>query len=455
MRILVCIASYGVKNQHYLEYILENYRKISFDTELVVVSDHPRQLGKDVEVKVGLPNRNPHSLPFEHKRIFFNKADEFDLYIYSEDDILITENNIKNFLKLTNILPIDTISGFIRYEVDFYENKYCPDVITYYNWVINSVEKHGNELFAQFGNQHSAAYILTKKQLQNAINSSGYLVGPHKGDYDLECSAATDPYTQCGFRRLLCISRLEEIMIHHLSNSYIGIKGIGFEEVKKQVDVLIKSYSKGKKEGSLFSTRKGVNIRHWDKQFYEEPDRDILKILKGPNKEVLSIGAGYGGLEKAVKRLGHHVIAVPIDNLMAASLQYRGIDVTEPNFNSAFKQLKNSRFDCIILSNVLQHIKNPENLIDSVLALVKKNAILIVKIHNFNFWHWKSFRPINFDDSYLNCIDPKEIKEWLEERGFNVSIMPQGSDRVECLFNLVGPLMSSLIARSFVLAARK
>lgn len=196
MRVLVCVASYGVKNQLYLESILEGYRKISFNTKIIIVSDRPRQLGDDVEVKVGLPNRNPYSLPFAHKNVFFEKAEEFDLFIYSEDDIFISENNIKTFLELTSILPSDTISGFLRFEVDSYGKKFCPDAFSYFSWALNSVEQHGNELFAKFKNEHSAAYMLTRSQLHTAIKSGGYLVEPHEGDYDIRESAASDPYTQ-------------------------------------------------------------------------------------------------------------------------------------------------------------------------------------------------------------------------------------------------------------------
>jgi 2-polyprenyl-3-methyl-5-hydroxy-6-metoxy-1,4-benzoquinol methylase len=212
---------------------------------------------------------------------------------------------------------------------------------------------------------------------------------------------------------------------------------------------------RGKREVSLFTTRKNVSIRHWDKQFYEEPDNDIIRVLQGPNKRVLSIGAGYGGLEEEIKRFGHYVIAIPIDNLMAASLQHRGIEVTDPNFGLAFKQLEKSSFDCVILSNVLQHLDHPENLIDSVQQLIKKEAKIIVKIHNYSFFRWKSFRSLNFVDSNLNCIDIKEINRWFKKRMFNVAIKPQGSEKVECLFRLVGPITSSYLARSFVIVASK
>lgn len=454
-RILVCIASYGLKNTVYLEKVINEYRRMPFDVEIVVVSDRYKQLGTDVKVKVGLPSRDPHSLPFAHKKIFSEKADEYDLFIYSEDDIFISEVNINTFLKQTGILPADCIPGFFRFEVDAYGKRFCPDVFGRFHWIRDSVEKHGGEIFARFGNDHSAAYMLTRQQLKKAIDSGGYLVLPHEGDYDLECSAATDPYTQCGFRRLLCISLLSDILIHHTPNVYIGRKGIGLDELQKQIEALSLTKDIDIDTGELFPPRKKISFRYWDKEFYEDSDRDILEALTGPNRRVLSIGAGFGGLEADLKRFGHHVVAIPVDEVIAASLKHRNIEVLKSNFEIAYQKLGNTIYDCVILSNTLQHMKSPEILLNRLTQFLGPKGSIIVKIPNFNFFRWKLHRPKSYEDSQLNCLDAKRLARWFEKHCFKVSITPQGTEKVDCLFRTVGPIMSSHIARSFVLVASK
>jgi hypothetical protein len=83
----------------------------------VVLSNIPKEFGPHVEVIVGLPTKGPWSLPFGHKKIFTERLEDYDLFIYSEDDTLITWKNIESFLQLTKVLPGSDISGFLRYEL--------------------------------------------------------------------------------------------------------------------------------------------------------------------------------------------------------------------------------------------------------------------------------------------------------------------------------------------------
>src|SRR5687767_12528184 len=67
LRILVAIAGYGEKNRRFLEQTIRTYRSLPFETNVVVLSEAPKDLGADVEVVVGLPTRDPWSLGFAHK----------------------------------------------------------------------------------------------------------------------------------------------------------------------------------------------------------------------------------------------------------------------------------------------------------------------------------------------------------------------------------------------------
>src|SRR5262245_51309409 len=53
LRLLVAISSYGEKNLHFLEKLIENYRKMAMAVDVVVVSNAPKDLGPDVNVVVG------------------------------------------------------------------------------------------------------------------------------------------------------------------------------------------------------------------------------------------------------------------------------------------------------------------------------------------------------------------------------------------------------------------
>src|SRR5687768_12101494 len=101
MKILVAIANYGTKNDRYLSRVLSEYRSMPYDLNLVALSNLKKDLGADVEVVVGVPQKNPWSMPFSHRRIFAERQDAYDLFLYSEDDMLVTERNIAAFMQAT------------------------------------------------------------------------------------------------------------------------------------------------------------------------------------------------------------------------------------------------------------------------------------------------------------------------------------------------------------------
>jgi len=118
VRLLVVIASYGKSNIKFLRQIIDRYQAMPMHVDVVVVSEAAKDLGSGVEVVVGLPSKNPWSLPFAHKPIFARRVDGYDLFAYSEDDIGVGEGNIQAFLRLTPQLKPSEIAGFLRYEVD-------------------------------------------------------------------------------------------------------------------------------------------------------------------------------------------------------------------------------------------------------------------------------------------------------------------------------------------------
>src|SRR5215831_15402082 len=164
MKILAAIANYGTKNDAYLVRVLSEYQSMSYQTDIVVLSNVSKDLGPGVEVIRELPNKNPHSLPFAHKRVFGERRDAYDLFIYTEDDILITERNIEAFLRVTSILPPDELAGFFRWEQYPDGKRYYPDAHAFYRWMPESVKTIGDHTFARFTNDHSGCYALTRSQ---------------------------------------------------------------------------------------------------------------------------------------------------------------------------------------------------------------------------------------------------------------------------------------------------
>ena len=82
--------------------------------------------------------------------------------------------------------------------------------------------------------------MLTQNQLRRAINSGGFLVGPHQWKYHLPETAATDPYTQCGFTKVIPISHFDDFTVHHLPNKYVGKYGVDGPDLRAQLDTMLR-----------------------------------------------------------------------------------------------------------------------------------------------------------------------------------------------------------------------
>ena len=260
-QLLVVIASYGTNQDKYLEQLVQEYRKMSYIVHIVVVSNVAKAVPEGVELAIGLPTRDPWSLPFAHKKVMADRVNDYDLFIYSENDTMVSERNIEAFLRVSKTLPATDIPGFLRYEKGPRGLRNFINLHGHYHWDPCSPCEHGPYTFAFLTNEHSACYLVTRKQLQHAIDSGGFLVPPHQGKYDLACTASTDPYTRCGFRKLICISHLDDFLVHHLPDKYTGADfNASGQAFQKQLDVLLTIAKNGKRPTALLRERRNSRL---------------------------------------------------------------------------------------------------------------------------------------------------------------------------------------------------
>jgi 2-polyprenyl-3-methyl-5-hydroxy-6-metoxy-1,4-benzoquinol methylase len=426
MKILVAIASYGTRNERYLSRVLEEYRSMPYTVDIVVLSNLQKELGPDVEVKVGLPIKNPWSLPFGHKQLFADRLNSYDLFIYSEDDILYEKKNIDAFMRVSAVLPEDEIPGFLLYESAPDGTRNFPQAHGRFHWDPFSVRQRGREMFASFTNEHSACYAITQDQLRRAIASGGFLVPPHEGKYDMLCSAATDPYTQCGMRNVLCLSAIDDFMLHHLPDKYIGKFGVNDEKLHKQIDRLLELNGRpGEKIGRL-PTESKLNNLEFCKTSYEPAREEIVSLIPRTVKTILSLGCGLGKMEARLAEVGFQVTAVPLDPVISAGLEDKGVKIVFGDFQEARKKLSNRKFDCLVVSNMLHLVQDPAALLSAYGEILSDNAMVIATVPkvsklaimrtkeygDYSIWELSSF-----EKTGLNLTSTRVLSNWYESAG--------------------------------------
>jgi 2-polyprenyl-3-methyl-5-hydroxy-6-metoxy-1,4-benzoquinol methylase len=382
VRVLVVIASFGENNLRFLRQVIKRYEAMP-GAKVIVLSDTPKDLPSHVTVHVGLPSHDPRSLPFAHQALFAANIERYDLFIYSEDDIGVTNDHIRAFLTVTDLLPSDEIAGFLRYEENAGGSRWMPDAHHAFHWKPESVVSRQGELFAEFTNEHAALYILTQSQLKRAIASGGYLRGPHEGRYDMLCTAATGPYTSCGFRKVICISRLDEFLIHHLSNRYTGETGLPLAAFQEQVETLRNIHAGRHAATSLCDVESGIQGLEWSKSFLEPANEAVLSMIPPQARTILSVGCGWGATELRLKQRGADVTALPLNSVIGAAAARLGVTPVYGSLNDSLQALHGRRFDAVFISNLLHLQRTPESLFQRCAALVGPGGAIVVDSPNF------------------------------------------------------------------------
>ncbi len=413
IRVLVSITNYGSKNIKYLNRVIKEYQSMPCEIDIVVFSNVPKEFGQEIEVFVGLPTRDPWSLTFGHKKIFAERLEDYDLFIYSEDDMLITWKNIEFFLHLTKVLPEDQVSGFIRFELDSNGKKSYPGFHGPYHWLPESVRKIDQFTFAEFSNLHTGCYVLTRDQLRRAVKSGRYLVEPHKGRYGQPESAATDPFTQCGLKLVICISHISNVLIHHLPNKYVEVWGINEIDFNRQISFILSEEYGGKNHQELFVTAKNIDRTKWDKMYFDEPDQNLLLMVSPQDKNFLSVGCGYPSTETVLVQSDYSVTVIPLDPIIGILAASKGIKVMEPNFEKAFQDLDSTLFDCIIFSHTLHHLKDPVEILSKIVKFLKPGGNILISIPVSFFKRW------SYSQNYLHSIKKNDLEKWLRSIGIN------------------------------------
>lgn len=442
MKILIAIASYGEKNDDYLNTLLQSLREIPYEKDIILQSNIEKKLGDDIQCFVGLPNPDPRSLVFAHRQLFIDNLNNYDLFLYTEDDILITQQNIEAFLEANNILLDHQVPGFIRYEINQNNETLLTDIHYPYHWISKSVRCVQSKLFAQFTNKHSACYLLTQSQLSTAIKSGNYDNFPRiAGGGGILEAASADPFIDCGLEKVICLSDIEHFLVQHLPNNYIDRWGLNMKQLIPQIEAMKKIANRDLVNTSLLEDQTKLLIRSFDKKYYTTCDQDVLKKVGSGRCKILSVGCGNGSTEEKLVQMGHDVTAIPLDSIIATLAKDKGIEVITPDLERSLNNLSSRKFDYILFLETLHYVAEPEMYLKKFVDLLKQDGTIIATFMNISTHHYcqlinsdivnfaiaqnsNKCDSINdkFEFSGFNFInDHKVITNWFTKARLNVS----------------------------------
>lgn len=239
MRILIGLTNYGTYHDEYLARVLETYRALPFEKTILVFCDHWKRIDGAICVDRDVKD-NPFSLTWCHRARFAQHREEYDYFLYAEDDIHIREEAINAWIESNTILedgPI--VPAFFVRETSATGQVNYPQAHASFGW-LGAVQERCGHKFRSFSNVHAACCMLSRKQLKMAIESGNYVAPAHgNGPYAVRELACSGAFVECGLTAVVDLTNFEALNVDHLPASYVGVLGVPGERMRQEVKAMV------------------------------------------------------------------------------------------------------------------------------------------------------------------------------------------------------------------------
>lgn len=185
-----------------------------------------------------------HNLVFTPRNYILSKLDDYDYFVYNEDDILINSEILLKAIKVNELISSIDIKyaiGLLRYELDDNQKEYTdlhPDhckINPNKNKIIKDITELETDKYFTPCNVHSGNFILSKNQIKYLLDLEKFSVTPHSNFVGTLESGASDVYFD--LIKLIPINNFTEFECHHLSNKYIyNSRKVTEEELNSLLD---------------------------------------------------------------------------------------------------------------------------------------------------------------------------------------------------------------------------
>lgn len=180
-----------------------------------------------------------------------------------------------------------------------------------------------------------------------------------------------------------------------------------------------------------------LNRKLTESLYYTSRINEIIKIVQKfiPFKKIiLDVGCSQGTISLILAEKGYKMIGI---DTITESLNYANLKYEKGNCNFVTADMNmlpfTNKFDCIIISEVIEHIDQPLDILTLLRSYLKEHGILIIttpngcSILNINIPRYNRFKLRNKNikigpekkDHVFN-FDMSEIKTILEGAGFDI-----------------------------------
>lgn len=252
MKLLICITYHHTSDQHLknLFFNLQNIKDTYICQYKVVIhvnSEQAKQLiltdFPDTEVHVAGPMFHPWALTWGHRQYMKDHINDYDVFMYIEDDMLIKYEQLTNYLETLELVWPKYLPSFIRYELNDEGERYALDIKKIDFNERNILSINGKKYYKLY-ELYCACWVLTAKLLKENITDE--FTNTPTTHHQIRTRAAS--YTNATLKNALGMTTILELeedklqlselcTVHHLSNRYIKFPVKKHFSVTKLTDI--------------------------------------------------------------------------------------------------------------------------------------------------------------------------------------------------------------------------
>lgn len=188
--------------------------------------------------------------------------------------------------------------------------------------------------------------------------------------------------------------------------------------LQEEYNYFYKEYSKYEDE----HIASGGGIIGYDKTRLERVANDIISYIPNQETKILDIGTGNGGLLKILYQKGYkQVIGMDPSEYCVQNLIKNNIQGFKGDIFNCDNVLAKNQFDFIILSHVLEHIKDVQACMHKVLTLLKPKGCLYIEVPDASRYDDYYIAPFHyFDIEHINHFDIYALKNLCSILGLRI-----------------------------------
>ena len=140
------------------------------------------------------------------------------------------------------------------------------------------------------------------------------------------------------------------------------------------------------------------------------------------NPRLMEVGCGGGDFLATAKKKGYSVAGVEISPTAVGDANRKlGEDVVIQGELSSLDLLPLGKFDCCVLFDVIEHVRNPVMFLNSIKELLNDDGVCFIVTPSLDSWsakvlgrHWMEYKP-----EHLFYFNKGNIKDLLNKAGFS------------------------------------